>query len=68
MILTVKRRGYGTMLGNPLGVWNHQKVKNPWFGEQGRMPDCIKSLKYVQIDGLHPLLGESKQHVEGGVT
>ena len=18
------------MLGNPLGVWNHQKVKNPW--------------------------------------
>ena len=41
------------------------------------MPDCIKSIRYVQrdcpylmsdIEGLHPLLGESKQHVQGGVT
>ena len=47
------------------------------FGEQGRMPDCIKSPRHVQRDGphpmsdnedLHPLLGESKQHVHGGVT
>ena len=47
------------------------------FGEQGRIPDCIKSSRYVQtdgpdlmsdIEGLHPLLGESKQHVQGGMT
>ena len=39
------------------------------FGEQGRMPDCIKSTRYVwrdgpdlmsDIEGLHPLLGEWK--------
>ena len=44
------------------------------FGEQGRMPDCIKSMKYVKrdgsdlmsdIEGLHKLLGEIKQHVQG---
>ena len=37
------------------------------FEEQGRMPDCIESTRYVQRDGpelmsaiesLHPLLGE----------
>ena len=37
------------------------------FGEQGRMPDCIKSMRYFQrdgpdlksdIEGLPPLLGE----------
>ena len=37
------------------------------FEEQGRMPDCIKSSRYVprdspdlmsDIEGLHPLLGE----------
>ena len=46
-------------------------------GEQGSMPDCIKSTRYVQIDspdlmfdieGLHPLLEEKKQHVQRGVT
>ena len=47
------------------------------FGEQGRMPDCIQSLRYVQrdspelmsdIDGLHPFFGELKQFVQCGVT
>ena len=47
------------------------------FGEQCRMPDCIKCMIYVQrdspdlmsdIEGLHPLLGEKNQHVQGGVT
>ena len=46
------------------------------FGEQGGMPDCIASSRYVErdgpdlmsnIEGLHPLLGESKQHVQGRV-
>jgi len=40
------------------------------------MPDCIKSVRCVQSDGpdlmsdnqgLRPLLGELKQHVQGGV-
>jgi len=47
------------------------------FREQGRMPDYIKSTTYVQtdgpdlmsdIEGLHSLLSEKKQHVQGGVT
>ena len=47
------------------------------FVEQGRMPDHINSMRYVQIDGpnlmsdidgLHPLLIELKQHVQGAVT
>ena len=47
------------------------------FGEQGKMTDCIKSKRYVQrnsadpmtdVKGLHPLLDEYKQHVQGGVT
>ena len=47
------------------------------FGEQGGMPRCIKSLRYVQRDGpdlmsdiedLHPLLGKSWHHVQGGMT
>ena len=46
------------------------------FGEQGRMSDCIKCTMYVQraspdlmsdIEGLHPLLGEEKQPVQGVV-
>ena len=46
-------------------------------GEQGRMPDPIESSKYVlrdgpdlmsDIEGLHPLLGESKKHDKGRVT
>ena len=46
------------------------------FGEQGRIPDDIKSSRYVQrdgpdlmsdIDGFHHC-GWSKQHVQGGVT
>ena len=41
------------------------------------MPDCVKSMRYGQrdgpellsdIEGLHPFLGEQKQHVQGGVT
>ena len=41
------------------------------------MPDHIESTRYVEGDGsdfmpgiedLHPLLGEQKQHVQGGVT
>ena len=44
------------------------------FGESGRMPDYIKISRSVQrdssdlvcvIEGLHSLLGESKQHVQG---
>ena len=47
------------------------------FGKQGRMPDCIRSSRYVQrdgpdlksdIDGLHPLLGEWKHHFQVRVT
>ena len=47
------------------------------FGEWGRMPDCIKSTRYVQRDGpdlmsdnegLHHVLGELEQHVQGRVT
>ena len=43
------------------------------FGEQGSMPDCIESSTYVQRDGpdltsdiesLHPLLEQEKQHVK----
>ena len=47
------------------------------FGEQGRVPDRIESMRYVEGDGsdfmseiedLHPLLGEQKQHIQGRVT
>ncbi len=47
------------------------------FGEQGRVPDHVKSMRYVSGDGsdfmsgieyLHPLLGEQKQHIQGRVT
>ena len=47
------------------------------FGEQVGLPDCIESSRHVErycpdlmsnIEGLHPLLGESKQHVQGRVT
>ena len=47
------------------------------FGEQGRVPDCVKSTGYVEgygsdflsgIEDLHPLLGEQKQHIQGRVT
>ena len=47
------------------------------FGEQGRVPDDVESMRYVEgygsdfISGnedLHPLLGEQKQHVQGSLT
>ena len=47
------------------------------FGEQGRVPDLVKSTQYVlgygsdfmsSIEDLHPLLGEQKQHLQGRVT
>ena len=47
------------------------------FGEQGRAPDRVKSMRYVSgygsdfmsgIEDLHPLLGEQKQHIQGRVT
>ena len=47
------------------------------FGEQGRMPDDVKSTRYVSgcgfdfmsgIEDLHRLLGEQKQHIKGRVT
>ena len=47
------------------------------FDEQGRVPDCVKSTRYVEGDGsdfmsgiecLHPLLGEQKQQIQGRVT
>ena len=47
------------------------------FGEQGRVPDRVKSTRYVQgygsdfmsgIEDLHPLFGEQKQHIQGRVT
>ena len=47
------------------------------FGEQRRVPDSVKSMRYVLgygsdlmsgIDYLHPLLGEQKQHIQGRVT
>ena len=47
------------------------------FGEQGRVPDRVKSMRYVSgygsdfmfgIEDLHPLLGEQKQYIQGRVT
>ena len=47
------------------------------FGDQGRVPDRVKSTRYVLgyvsdflsgIEDLHPLLGEQKQHIQGRVT
>ena len=47
------------------------------FGEQVRVPDHVKSTRYVSgygsdfmsgIEDLHPLLGEQKQHMQGRVT
>ncbi len=47
------------------------------FGEQGRMPDRVKSTRYVSgygsdfmsgVESLHPLLGEQQQHIQGRVT
>ena len=47
------------------------------FGEQGRVPDRVKSMRYVSgygsdfmsgIEDLHPLLGEQKQHIQRRVT
>ena len=47
------------------------------FGEQGRVPDRVKSTQYVKGDGsdfmsgiedLHPLLGAQNQHIQGRVT
>ena len=59
-----------------------EEVSNPRveladFREQDGVPDFIKSSRYVQRDGpnlmsdivgLHPLLEEKKQHVQGSVT
>ena len=47
------------------------------FIEQDRVPERIKSTRYVQGDGsdfmsgfedIPPLLGEQKQHIQGRVT
>ena len=47
------------------------------FGEQDRVPDCVKSMRYVSgygsdftsgIQDLHPLLEEQKQDIQGRVT
>ena len=47
------------------------------FGEQGRVPDRVKTMQYIEgygsdfmsgIEDLHPLLGEQKQHIQGRVT
>ena len=47
------------------------------FGEQGRVPDHVKSTRYVQgyssalisgIEDLDPLLGEQDQHIQDRVT
>ena len=47
------------------------------FGEQGRVPDRVKSMRHVSaygsdfmsgIEDLHPLWGEQKQHIKGRVT
>ena len=47
------------------------------FGEHGRVPDRVKSTRYVSgygsdlmsgIEDLHPLLGEQKQHIQVRVT
>ena len=47
------------------------------FGEQGRVPDRVKSMRCVLgygsdfmsgIEDLHPLFGEQKQHIQGRVT
>ena len=47
------------------------------FGEQGRVPDHVKSTQYVQgngsdfisgIEALHPLLGGQKQHIQSRLT
>ena len=47
------------------------------FGELGRVPDHVNSMRYVKgygsdfmsgIEDLHPLLGEQKQHIQGRVT
>ena len=46
------------------------------FGEQGRVPDNVKSTRYILehgsdfmsgIEDLHTLLGEQKQHIQGRV-
>ena len=63
-------------VGNP-GVELALDARDREFAEQGRMPGCVESSRHVQRDcpdlmsdmkGLHPLLGETKQHVQGGVT
>ena len=47
------------------------------FGEQGRVPDCVKSTRYMSgygsdfmsgIEDLHPLLGMQNQHIQGRMT
>ena len=52
-------------------------TKGRAFGEQDRVPDFVKSTRYVLeygsdfmsgIEDLHPLLGEQKQNIQGRVT
>ena len=52
-------------------------TKGREVGEQGRVPDRVKSTRYVSeygsdfmssIENLHPLLGKQKQHIQGRVT
>ena len=59
------------MSGDGLGYHRKSLVS------RGRVPDSIKSMRYVEGDGsdfmsgiedLHSLLGEQKQQVQGGVT
>ena len=47
------------------------------FVEQGRVPDHVKSMRYVEgygsdfmsgTEDLYPLLGEQKQHIQRRVT
>ena len=47
------------------------------FVEQSRVPDHVKSTRYVEgygsdflsgIEDLYPLLGEQKQHIQGRLT
>ena len=67
-----RRGSLRAMSGDGLGY--HRKRE---FGEQGRVLDCVKSMRCVSgygsdfmsgIENLHPLWGEQKQHIQGRVT
>ena len=66
-----RRGSLRTMSGDGLDTIGRE------FGEQGGVPDRIKSTRYVQVDGsdlmsdiedLHLLLGKQEQQVQGRVT